>query len=174
MSSQLTKLAVIIIGLIAVILLVLLPTRAIADSRPQEVLDLIADHEALAMKIRPLNDRVLVRFKPDGVPVRAKVKAATDESNNGAEARVPERLRHKDRAASDGDDYGRIKVRLSALEKNTKSERERVMRPQFGADLSKRHKDIVDARKQLAALQREFTALEREVNALDSTLKQKR
>lgn len=172
MRAQLTIPAVIAVVLAVVALLGLLPTSTAADKRPQEVLDLISAHEALAMKIRPLNDRVLVaaapkesdqRFKPDGVPIRAKASVATDESNDGAETRVPERLRHKERAANDGDDHGRIKVRLSALEENARKERERVNRPQFGVGLSQRDaNEIADARKALAALEREFTALERE------------
>jgi len=166
MSTQLTKLAVIALGLSAVTLLGLLPVRATADSRSQEVLDLVAAHEALAMKIRPLQDRVLVKFKPDGTPVRAKVSATPDASNNGAATRAPERLRHKDRAVSDSDEYGRIKVRFSAFEKKAKAERERVNRPRFGADLTRSRSEIAGARKALAALQREFATLEREVTAL--------
>ena len=174
MSIRLIKLAVTIFGLTAVALLELVPTRAIADNRPQEVLDLIAAHQELAMKIRPLNDRVLIaapkddneQFKPDGVPVRAKASAATLENNDSAEARAPERLRHKDRAANDGDDHGRIKVRFSALEENARKERERVNRPQFGVGLSQSDaNEVADARKALAALEREFAALQREEQA---------
>ncbi len=166
MSTQPMNLAVVATGLAAIVVMGLFPARAIAQNRPQEVRDLIADHEALAMKIRPLQDRVLTArapqegstgFKSDGVPVRAKGDAKS-------EGRVPERLRHKDRAASD--DYGRIKVRLSALEKNAKRERERVTRPEFGVGLSRNKSDTADARKKLTALQRELAVLEREVNAL--------
>jgi len=162
------KLAVVATGLAAIVVIGLFPARATAQNRPQEVRDLIADHQALAMKIRPLQDRVLTAtapqdnsagFKPDGVPVRAKGDATS-------EGRVPERLRHKDRAASDSDDYGRIKVRLSALEKEAKVERERVMRPEFGAGLSRSKSETADARRKLTALQRELAVLERELNAL--------
>jgi hypothetical protein len=168
MHTQPIKLTVLAFGLAAITLMGFLPASAIAQNRPQEVQDLIAAHEALAMKIRPLQDRVLTAtapqegsagFKPDGVPVRAKGDAKSED-------RVPERLRHKDRAASDGDDYGRIKVRLSALEKNAKKERERVMRPSFGAGLDRSKSDTADARKALGALQRELAVLEREVKAL--------
>ena len=98
-------------------------------------------------------------FKPDGVPIRAKGDA-------NSEGGVPERLRHKDRAATGGDDYGRIKARLSALDKKARKERERVMRPEFGAGLSRSKGETADARNALGALQRELAALEREVNAL--------
>jgi hypothetical protein len=202
MITQPMKLAVVAAGLAAIVMTGLFPARAIAQNRPQDVRDLIAAHEALAMKIRPLQDRVLTatapqkgstQFNPDGVPVRAKGNATSGDSNPGSEGRAPERLRHKDRAATDSDDYGRIKVRLSTLDKEAKAERERVMRPDFGAGLAARDgesgevrygdgrvgsrpptgaannsdaKEIADARKALAALQRELAVLEREVNAL--------
>jgi len=152
-------------GLVAIALSTLHPARVLADSHPQEVLDLVAAHNALAMKIRPLQDRVTLRFKPEGVPVRAKAETATDEGNGSTESRVSERLRHKDRAVSGDDDYTRIKARLEALEKNAKSERERVNRPGFGTDLRRGKSEIADARKRLAALQRELAALERELDA---------
>ena len=124
-----------VIGLAAVAL----STHVIAEDRPQAVLDLIAGHQALAMKIRPLQDRVTMaaasqerdsRFNTDGVPARADVK-----------------------------------VRLSAFDTSARTERERIMRPKFGVGLSKRHKDIISAQKKLSALQRELAALEREINA---------
>lgn len=170
MRIQLTRMLVTVVGLAAVAL----PTHAIAEDRPQEVLDLIAGHQALAMKIRALQDRVTIaaasedrdgRFNSEAAPVRAKVKATTEESTSDAENRVPERLRHKDRAASDSDDDDRSKPRLAALDKSARTERERVNRPQYGVGLSKRHKDIISAQKQLSVLQREFAALEREINA---------
>lgn len=157
------------ISMIAALLLVLFltPGPAAAQSRPQQVLDLIAAHEALAMKIRPLHDRVLVQrstddkksasaFKPDGTPLRAK--AATGTASEPGK-RVSERLRHKDRTGSDTDDYGRIKVKMSSLEKRAKAERERVMRPKFGAN----GRGVKAAKRKLAALQRELAALEKEV-----------
>ena len=165
MGTHSTKITGFVFGLVAVTVTGLLPNHAIAADRPQEVLDLIAGHQALAMKIRPLQDRVLTGFKPEGAPIRAKVNT-TDESGGEAPTSAPERLRHKDRAASSSDEHGRIKVRFSALEKNAKTERERVNRPQFGADLTRSKSEIADARKKLAALQREFAALEREVNSL--------
>lgn len=175
MSTQPMKLSVVVTGLAAIVMMGLFPASATAQSRPQEVLDLIAAHKALAMKIRPLQDRVLTvtapkedsnQFKPDGVPVRAKSNATSGDSNPASEGRVAERLRHKDRAATDGDDYGRIKVRLSALKKKAKAERERVMRPKFGVGLTRGKSESADARKKLTALQRELAVLEREVNAL--------
>jgi hypothetical protein len=168
MGTQPSIVSLVAAALTAVTLGGLFSTNAIADSRPQAVLDLIAAHQTMAMKVRPLNDRVLVAFKPDGVPIRAKVSAEKAESNDSAVTRAPapERLRHKDRAASSSDEYGRIKVRLSAFEKDAKTERERVNTPRFGIGLSKRHKDIIAAQRKLASLQREFAVLEREVNAL--------
>jgi len=202
MSTQAMKLAVVVTGLAAIVVMGLVPARATAQNHPQEVLDLIAAHEALAMKIRPLQDRVLTatvprddnsKFNPDGVPVRAKGAATSGSNSPGSDLRAAERLRHKDRAASDGDDYGRIKVRLSALEKKARAERERVMRPHFGVGLAQRDsesgeirfgdgrvgsrpptgtannagaKEIAGARKALGVLQRELAVLEREVNAL--------
>lgn len=151
------KMVIVVAGLIAI-------TGVMAEEHPQEVLDLIAAHESLAMKIRPLQDRVIVRFKPDGVPVRAKAETATDEGNGSAEGRVSERLRHKDRAASSNDDYDRIRARIESLEKKSKTERERVNRPHFGTDLRRGKSEIADARKRLAALQRELAALEQELN----------
>lgn len=140
MGTQLNKLTVMVVGLAAVTLTGLLSSRATAQSHPQEVLDLIAAHDALAMKIRPLRDRVLAMpskesstgFNPDGVPVRAKTGAATGESKADAETRVSETLRHKDRAVTTSDEYGRIKVQFSTLEKKARAERERVNRPNFG------------------------------------------
>ena len=171
MRTQLSGLVVAVVGLTAVAL----STHAIAETRPQELLDLIAGHEALAMKIRPLQNRVVVavaskdrdeRFNPQSVPARAKVKVATDESNTDAEKRVPERLRHKDRAATGGDDYDGVMARLSTLDKSARTERERVNRPKYGVGLSKDHKDIVSAQKKFSALQRELAVLEREIDAL--------
>jgi len=58
---------------------------AVAQSHPQEVLVLIAGHDALAMKVRPLHDRIAmaakqddgdIAFQPDGTPVRAKAAVA--------------------------------------------------------------------------------------------------
>ncbi len=156
----------ILIGLTAVALLGLLPTHAVADGHEQELRDLRAGHQALAMKIRPLSDRALVKFKPDGVPIRAKVQASAGDSNDGAEARVPETLRHKDRAASSTDEHGRIKVQFSTFEKKAKKERERINRPQFGNDPKMNKNELINALKKLEGLDREFAALEREVNAL--------
>ncbi len=162
------------ISVIAVLLLVSLLASgpAAAQSRPQEVLDLVAAHEALAMKIRPLHDRVLVArskpkessagFKPDGTPLRARAGTGT-ASESGR--RVSERLRHKDRAATSGDDYGRIKVKMAALDKKAKAERERVNRPKFGAG----GRGVAAARKKLASLQRELAALEREMATLQGS-----
>jgi len=171
MGIRETRLSAMAFGLALVTLAGLLPAGVAADGRSQEVLDLIADHEALAMKIRPLQDRVLVaapkkdaqQFKPDGVPVRAKVSATTDDSDS--DNRVPERLRHKGRAASDSDEHGRIKVRFATLDENAKAERERVNRPQFGVGLNRGKSEIADARKALAAMERELANLEREVSA---------
>lgn len=56
MKTQLKKILVTVFGLAALVL----STQVIAEDRPQEVLDLIAGHQALAMKIRPLQDRVTI------------------------------------------------------------------------------------------------------------------
>jgi hypothetical protein len=116
--------------------------RAFAQSHPQEVLDLVAAHDVLEMKIRVLQDRVAApssakgdsaSFNPDGVPIRAKGSATADGSSSGAEARLPERLRHRDRPTSGTDDYARIRARLQLLEKKAAAERERISQPGFGA-----------------------------------------
>ncbi len=155
METQPIKLTVIAVGLAAVTLMGLLPSRATAQDRPQEVLNLVSAHQALAMKIRPLQDRVLAaqaqeknstHFNPDGVPVRAKTNATTGESNAAAERRIAETLRHKNRAATAGDDYGRIKTRLSTLERNARAERERVNRPRFGAGSATRDSESGNVR----------------------------
>lgn len=116
-------------------------SRAPAQSHPQEVLDLIDSYEALAMKVRPLQDRVLVAssetgssagFQPEGVPLRAQVATATTGGDSAAESRVTERLRHRDRAASSDEDRRRVIARLSALEQKARSELERIRVPGFG------------------------------------------
>jgi len=147
------------------------------DSHPQEVLDLVAAYEGLAMKVRPLQDRVIVRqsdgkttgFKPDGTPVRAKA-----------------------------DPQQRIGTRIAALEQKVRAEIERIHKPGFavrdeesasirfgdgrrgarlssgdkpqnspGADPGVDARTIADARKRLAKLQREYAGLEREVKGLE-------
>lgn len=133
-------------SLTTVAAITLLTAQAVAQDHPQEVLELISAHQALAMKIRPLQDRVQAAapqagsaaFQPEGVPIRAKADTSGEGENQAAESRVSERLRHKDRAVNDGDDYGRIKVRLSALEQKASAERERINRPGFGAGLEPR------------------------------------
>ena len=145
------------ISVMAVLLLVSLLASgpAAAQDHPQEVLDLIAAHEALAMKIRPLQDRVIV--------ARSKPKESKD--SRSTERRVPKRLRHKDRAATSGDDYGRIKVKMAALDKKAKAERKRISRANFGAG----GRGMKKARKTLASLQRELAALEREMATLEGS-----
>jgi hypothetical protein len=126
--------------------------HALAQDHPQEVLDLISAHEALAMKIRILQDRVSVPkssetgFRPDSAPARAKVATAAETDAAGAEKRVPETLRHRDRAAADPDDDGRIKVRLSALAQDATAERERINRPAFGAGTRRVERENGDIR----------------------------
>jgi co-chaperonin GroES (HSP10) len=152
-----------VVGLAVIALTVLTPDRATAESRPQEVRRLISAHEALAMKIRPLKDRVII------------ARSTNVESNTGNASRVPETLRHKNRAAAKSDDYGRIKVKLSALEKSASKERERISRPEFGVAKGDGRrgsrsssgnidaKAIASARKKLADLQHQLAALEREL-----------
>ena len=150
------------------------------DSHPQEVLDLISAYEELAMKVRPLQDRVVVRhveedkagFKPEGAPIRAKVSTA------------------------DADEHGRIKVRFATLKKQVETELERIHKPGFAERTDEsttvvfgdgrhgsrlpagktqqgglRHgsgadpKVIAEARRKLAALQREYSVLQRQVKA---------
>ncbi len=144
-----------------------------AQDRPQEVRDLIAAHDALAMKIRPLHDRVIVArpkkekstgFKPEGAPLRAKVGTASSENTGG---RASERLRHKDRAATSGDEYGHLKVQFLALEKKAKAERERVNNPKFGVGL-RAVLNINAARGVLAGLQLDLAAIEQETAALEA------
>lgn len=155
MSTRSIKLTVIGAGIAIVTVMALLPTRVTAQSQAQEVLDLILDHQALAMKVRPLQDRVLVAsppeqdsesFSPEGVPIRAKSDATTGENNTGAENRVSERLRHKNRAATSSDDYDRIKMRLAALEENARAERERINRPDFGISSARRASESGEVR----------------------------
>lgn len=138
-------------SVVATLLLAFLatPGPVAAQDHPQEVLDLIAQHEALAMKIRPLHDRVIVR--------------RSTKDSKSSESRVPERLRHKNRAAASSDEYGRVKVKMITLDKKARAERERVNRPNFGVGL----RGVKAAKKKLAALQREYTALSRELAALE-------
>lgn len=146
---------------------------AISDEHPQEVLDLAAGYDALAMKVRPLQDRVVVasqqadngQFRPEGAPIRAQGDAPSTGDETGAERRVPERLRHKNRAATDAAD---LQARLAALEKRVLAERERIMQPEFGAGMRGRRPPPEEARKKLEGLQREFAELEREVDALNA------
>jgi hypothetical protein len=70
-------------------------------------------------------------FKPDGAPIRAKVSTTSGDSETQAERRVSERLRHKDRTASDPDAYGRIKVQFAALNRKIDAELERIHEPGF-------------------------------------------
>ena len=148
MHFQSGKASIVVAGFAAITLTSLHSDRAAADDHPQEVLELIAAHHALEMKIRPLRDRLVALdqsnasttgFQSEGVPLRAKVNAASEESAADADKRMPETLTHRDRATSAGDDFGRVKVRLSALEQKASAERERINRPDFGVDL--RHGD---------------------------------
>jgi outer membrane murein-binding lipoprotein Lpp len=167
---------------------------AMADDHPQEVLDLVAAYDALAMKVRPLQDRVQAaesprqdkaQFRPEGAPIRATADATSTGSKSDSESRAPERLRHKNRATTDTVD---LNDRLAALEKKILAERERVMQPEFGAGLRGRNADdesgairfgdgqhgqrppakttgLAEARKTLAQFQAELGELEREVEA---------
>jgi len=146
MKSHQQSLVIASAALAAIVLGGVWPARSNADSHPQEVLELVAAYDALAMKVRPLKDRVVIAsapgaadssFRPEGVPLRATTATSAEAGNAAAEQRVSENLRHKDRAAPAADDYGRIKVRLSALEENARAERERISRPGFGVDLSR-------------------------------------
>jgi hypothetical protein len=145
------------------------------------------------MKIRPLHDRVLkaapkeddAAFQPDGTPVRAKGDSAGEQTS---EKRIPSRLTHRERSAASSDEYGRLEVKFSALEKTAKAERERVNRPDFGAasasaesgdvrfgngqrgarPSSRGGSDEVEAaRRTLASLERELAAIEKELAALE-------
>lgn len=92
------------------------------------------------MKIRPLQDRVVVSstpttgsngFNPEGVPIRARTNTENAEGDAAvAERRVPETLQHRDRAAAT--DADRLAARVSALENKARVERERISRPGFG------------------------------------------
>ncbi|MDH3265326.1 MAG: hypothetical protein OEM25_00040 [Gammaproteobacteria bacterium] len=152
MGVQTSKLTLMVVGLVATTLAGISPSAAIAQSQPREVRDLIAAHDALAMRVRPLQDRIIVAEQ-------------TKRSDEGFQPRgVPETIGHKGRAVSDSDDYGRIKVRLSTLENKARTERRRISRPGFGTVSD--GKEIADARKTLVGLQKELVVLEREVNAL--------
>jgi len=171
------------------------PCHAATDSHPQEVLDLVAAYDALAMKVRPLQKRVVVssreekstKFNPDGRPVRAKVDTSADD---GADTRVPERLRHKTREAAYDDAAAGLLGRLNALEKRILAERERINRPEYGAGLRAANADgekadkesggvqfgdgirgkrtpLDESRQKLAKLEQEFAELEREADALE-------
>lgn len=155
MHLQPGKASIVVAGFAAFTLTSLHSDRAAADDHPQEVLELIAAHHALEMKIRPLQDRVAAlaaskeskpSFQPEGAPLRAKVDAATEENTAEAEKRMPETLTHRDRATSAGDDYGRVKVKLSALEKKARAERERINRPEFGVGLRQSDDESGDIR----------------------------
>ena len=143
----------------------LVPCHATTESHPQEVLDLVAAHDALAMKVRPLQKRIeTAKFKPEGAPLRARVdtKSANDDPGN----RVSERLRHKNRAVTD-EDAERLMNRLDALEKHVLAARERISRPEYGAGVRDGKRPLSQAEsRQLAALQREMAEIERDVNAL--------
>jgi len=172
MNMNMSKLSATTVWFAAVTLAGLFPSSATAQNQPQEVQGLIAAHNALLMKVRPLQKRVVAAapatgsnegFQPDGVPIRAKGSTSSGDSNSGADRRIPATLRHRDRTVSDSDEYGRIKVRLAALEDNIRAERQRVSQPGFGTRAG--GKEIAAARKTLVALQKELGALEREVNA---------
>lgn len=129
-----------------------------AQSHPQEVLDLIAGHQALAAKIRPLLDRVEMPkassddsagFRPEGAPIRGTVATSNSSASSDPEQRVPERLRQRDRATtSSADDSlaARLAARLAALDAQATAERERVMRPEFGAGLNRNNATSGDVR----------------------------
>jgi len=168
MSTHVMKMAVTVTGIAAVTLMSVLPVDAIAQSHAQEAKNLISAHKAMEMKIDSLQDRVRmasVRRQNNSGFGRDDMSGRTNGggSSNG---RIPERLQHKDRAASDGGDYSRIKADLSAFEKKAKRERERVMRPSFGTDRAQSEKEIANARRALNALQRELSVLERQLTAL--------
>jgi hypothetical protein len=131
-----------ILSLAALSMIGLLSSRATAQSHPQEVLDLIQSYEALAMKVRPLQDRVVdassttgssAGFRPEGVPLRAGLATDTADGDSAPQRRVTERLRHRDRSVSSDTEYSRLSERLSALEQRIRSELERLRAPGFGA-----------------------------------------
>lgn len=140
---------------VAVILLTTLwAAEAPTQSHPQEVLDLISGHQALAAKVRPLLDRVEMPkassddstgFRPEGAPIRGTVDAPNSGSRSDPEQRLPERLRHRDRAAT-STAADRLAARLEALDAQAKAERERVMRPEFGVDLNRSNAGSRDVR----------------------------
>ena len=147
MSTQLSRIIV-----FPALLTGILATHALAQDHPQEVLDLISAHEALAMKIRVLQDRVSVPksnetgFRPESAPVRAKVATEAETGTADAEKRIPETLRHRDRSAADPEGHGRINVRLTALAQDATAERERINRPEFGAGTRRVERESGDIR----------------------------
>jgi len=139
MGKQTSKLCIARVMLAVTVLAASLPGRVAAQSHPQEVLDLVAAHEALAMKIRPLQDRIVVSaapqagtagFNPEGAPIRAKGSTTTDDAATGAENRSAETLRHRDRAAAP--EPGGLGARLSAFAEKARVESERISQPGFG------------------------------------------
>lgn len=146
---MLARLNIISIAIISAVLFGIHAASHAHDSHPQEVLDLISAYEELAMKIRPLQDRVVVKrveedktgFKPEGAPIRAKASTA------------------------DADEHGRIKVRFATLKKQVETELERIHKPGFAVRNGVDPKIIAEARRKLLALQREYAVLQRQVKA---------
>lgn len=141
MSTRMNRSAFDVVLLIAVFATQVVAFRVFAQSHPQEVLDLVSAHHAFEAKIRMLQDRAAApssgngsgaSFNPDGVPIRAKASTTADDSIPGAETRIPDRLRHKDRATNSSDEYARIRARLQLLAKQAAAERERISQPGFG------------------------------------------
>ena len=114
---------------------------AAAQEQPQEIRDLIRSYEALAMKIRPLQDRVAARspgtesnprFEPEGVPLRAQVRTSSSDGAADGGTRAPERLRHRDRAVNAEDEYARVSAGVSELNRSVEAALARIRAPGFG------------------------------------------
>jgi len=155
--------------------------RASAQDHPQEVLDLVSTYQALGMKVRPLQDRVVIPanndagFRPEGVPLRAGTSATTT-SGPAAEQRIPETLRHRNRSTSAAD-VDAIRCRLATLDGEIQSEIRRISAPGFassparavnraGASNRVDPSAIATSRRKLAELEREYAAIEREIAEL--------
>lgn len=175
--------------LVAPLMLVALSLAATAPdaaSAQERQVRLAADDTLQAVsgfraRLKALEEKA-ASFKPEGRPLRAKVD--TTSGGSSAEKRIPARLTHRDRAATDdwkmthlaairalharvnalekearGHEMGHnldMPPAMAAKKKTGRSAGERVNNPSFGAGLSKKSQ----------ALERDIAALEREARAI--------
>jgi hypothetical protein len=150
MGAQPIRSTLVAVVLAAVTSIGLPPAPVTAQDHPQEVLDLIAAHKELAMKIRPLRDRVIalapVYEKTEGASLRAQSSDETRRSNPAADRRVSETLRNRDRAVLGSDEYDRIEGRLADLEEKAEEELGRISIPGFGLRSLQRNRQSGETR----------------------------